>query len=96
MNDKKTPPSPSGPCPDSEDQLLRIVNRLDCPEEQRSLYLNFARELYPTLSSPPVPGLSGHTQQVVLKWFHQGLCGQLLWQIVEQIVFASGADAQKR
>ncbi len=96
MNDRKPPPSPSGPCPDPEDQLLRIVNKLDCPEEQRSLYLSFTRELCATLSSPPVPGLSGHTQQVVLKWFQQGLCGQLLWQIVEQIVFASVADTQKR
>ena len=86
MGRKKYPLPPAGPPQEPRQILARIVAGLDCPEEQRPSYLTFAYELYHTLHRPPVPGFSHHTQRVVLKWFHRGLSGKLLWQIGEQVI----------
>ncbi|MEO0082145.1 MAG: hypothetical protein ABIL25_07630 [candidate division WOR-3 bacterium] len=86
MGKKKRPLPPSGPPLGPKEELSRIVAGLDCPEEQRPFYLTFAWELYHTLRQPPVPGFSHYTQRVVLKWFHRGLSGRLLWHIGQQIV----------
>ena len=86
MGRKKHPLPPSGPPQEPRHVLARIVAGLDCPEEQRPFYLTFALELYHTLHRPPVPGFSYYTQRVVLKWFHRGLSGRLLWLIGYQIV----------
>ena len=67
-------------------ELLREVVSAVVPEENRELYLPFARELYATFHHPPVPDFDRRTKLVVQKWFVRGLSGHLMWLIGEGLL----------
>ena len=67
-------------------EMLREVVAAVVPDNERELYLPFARELYTTLHRPPIPDFSRRTKLVVMKHFRRGLSGRKLALIGQQML----------
>jgi hypothetical protein len=66
--------------------VQQVVNARVRAREARAAYLSFARELYRSITRPPVPDFSLATKRVVLRWFRRGLSGHVMHLIGEALI----------